>query len=283
MTVVEKVIDGLSDNLRLILGVAGVYVIGVQTGYIGGYPATPEVPGWWDLVVLVVLGVSVVGFIVGSKLAELMPDPPGHYIVALDDTTGEGRGVWELNDAAWDNLDVPEGTLYPWKDSPEDSYEVRLYNPDTNAAVGNWEEAAPSSALLGESETSEVRDKIMELRTQYQQDAQYARAIRRRFSGILRRLDSRRARDQNAALEGHLTPSFDDESIDDVIQEAIPDEAKPAHMVDNDDDDGGDSGAAEGQGQENGEFVGFDGLDGLDGEALEPSGALLNDGGEIDE
>lgn len=274
MTLTESVVEGVSDNFRALVVVVGGFVAGVESGVIeGGYPSIPSLPGWWQLGALVVASVTVVGWIVGSKLADLLPDPPGHMIVALDATTDENLGVWELNDEAWEQLEVKEGTLYPWTDSPLDTYEARIYNETTNVAVANWREAAPASAFLGETDESEVRTLISELRDQYETDGRYARAIRRRFPSILRRLDARRAQDQNAALEGHLSPSFGEETIDDVIHDEVPPEALPSYMTG--DQEGGDDDGD----QEGGEFVGLDLLDG--DEALEPAGPLANDGGEI--
>jgi hypothetical protein len=104
------------------------------------------------------------------------------------------------------------------------------------------------------------------LRDIYEEDARHARALRRLIPSILRRLDARRAADQNAALETHLSPSFGEESIDDVITDELPRDAIPDHLAP--DDEQGDGG----------DVVGFDLLDD-DDEALDPVGPVANDGG----
>jgi len=273
MTLRESLVNAVSDNLKVLLAVGGGYVALVESGMIEtGYPSIPSLPDWWQLGALAAGSTLIVAYYVGDKVADLLPDPPGHLIVALDETTDQGLGVWELNDEAWERLKVHEGTLYPWTDSPLDTCEARIYNPETNTAVANWREAAPASRVLGETEESAVRALVSELRDQYEDDARHARALRRRIPSILRRLDARRAADQNAALEGHLSPSFGDETIDDVIQDELPPESLPAHLAP--DDDG------EGEGdrlEDDGETFGLELLE--DGEALEPQGPVANDGG----
>jgi hypothetical protein len=275
MTARESLINLVSDNLRTIIAVGGGYVLAVETDVIdAGYPSVPSLPGWWTLGAMAFLGTLLVAWMVGDKIADLLPDPPGHIIVALDETTDMGLGAWELNDQAWEELDVHEGTLYPWTDSPLDTYEARIYNPEANAAVANWREAAPASKVLGETEESAVRAMVSELREQYEEDARHARALRRRIPSILRRLDARRATDQNAALEPHLSPSFGDETIDDVIAEELPPESLPLHLAP--DDDGTDDDL----GEDNDEVFSLDLLD--DDEALEPTGPLANNGGRVE-
>ena len=272
MTLRESLVNGLFDNLKTLIAVGGGYVALVEMDVIeAGYPSIPSLPEWSGLAVLAVGATLAVAFFVGDKIADLLPDPPGHLIVALDETTDHGLGVWELNDEAWERLEVHEGTLYPWTESPYDTYEARIYNPETNAAVANWREAAPASRVLGETEESAVRALVSDLREQYEEDARHARALRRRIPSILRRLDARRAADQNAALEGHLSPSFGDETIDDVIADELPPETLPAHLAP--DDDGTDSEEI----NDDGAIATFDLLE--DGEALEPTGPVANDGG----
>ncbi|QZX99795.1 hypothetical protein [Halobaculum rubrum] len=276
MTARESLINLVSDNLRTIIAVGGGYVLAVEMDVIdAGYPSVPSLPGWWTLGALAFLGTLLVAWMVGDKIADLLPDPPGHIIVALDETTDMGLGAWELNDRAWEELDVHEGTLYPWTDSPLDTYEARIYNPEANAAVANWREAAPASRVLGETEESAVRAMVGELRDQYEEDARHARALRRRIPSILRRLDARRATDQNAALEPHLSPSFGDETIDDVIAEELPAESLPSHLAPDDDGTGDDL-----DDDENGEMFSLDLLE--DDEALEPTGSIANDGGRVE-
>ncbi|WP_345530653.1 hypothetical protein, partial [Actinoplanes utahensis] len=99
--------DAVSDNLRTLIAVGGGYVLAVETAIIdAGYPALPSLPEWWGIGALAGIGVVVVSWFVGDKLADLLPDPPGHFIVALDETTDIGLGVWELNDQAWEELEV---------------------------------------------------------------------------------------------------------------------------------------------------------------------------------
>jgi len=280
MSLVGKLIDALSENLKVLLVVAGLYIVAVETGYIGGYPSIPELPGWWDLLALVVGAVVVVGYVVGSKLAALLPDPPGHFLVAQEAHDAAGGEIWELNDEAWQQLNVVEGDLFAWERAPWDVFEVRRYNPDTNTAVANWKGTDPGSELSNKTDPDIVMDQIRELRNSHEQEARYGRWIRQSLPSLLRYLDKRRAKKMNATLDKTISPTWDEDStIDDLIEERVPEDALPDYFENDGDDDRADRPEPSGD-----DFAGFEILDGTD--ALDAtadmdgaSDPLLNDGG----
>lgn len=283
MSLIGKLIDAASENLKTLLVVGGLYVLAVETGYVGGYPAVPELPGWWDLLALVGGSVAVVGYIVGSKLAELLPDPPGHYLVAQEGHEEQGGEIWELNDEAWQELNVVEGELFSWDGVPWDVFEVRRYNQKTNTAVANWKGTQPASELSNKTDTDIVMQQIRELRNDHEQEARYGKWLRQSLPSLLRYLDKHRAKNLNATLDKTLSPTWNGDgqkSIDDLIEDRVPEEALPDYFQDRGGDDGRDDRADEG-----GEFAGFEILD--NSEALDATADLdgvddplmMNDGG----
>ncbi|WP_435145637.1 hypothetical protein [Halobaculum sp. P14] len=275
MTLTESLVDAVSDNLRTLIVVAVGYVAAVEMELVSmGYPELPSLPGWWQLVVLAAIAVAVVGWIVGSKLAELLPDPVGTILVAQEAHDATGGAIYELNDEAWQQLEVVDGELYPWSASPHDVYECRRFNPDTWTAVANWKGTKPASELSSQTDRDEIMRQIRELREEHEQEARYGRMVRQSLPSLLRALDKRRAQAMNAALEDTVSPTWDDKPIDEMIADRVPDRALPDYMRDDEDStDDADE-----------ELVSIDLLD--DEEAFDPAseidGAtdpLRNDGG----
>jgi hypothetical protein len=92
--------------------------------------------------------------------------------------------------------------------------------------------------------------------------AREGRHIRQHLSGIVREIDRERMQAQNAALEPHITPSFGERSLDEILESQLPNDLRPERLKDRDRGDEQDT-AVETEG-----FVGFDILD--DSESIEP-------------
>jgi len=229
-------IEWIKENFRTLLLIGLGYWVAVEIGVLEPI----EAPEWWPLAALAIGAVLVVGWIVGGKIADLLPDPVGTFVVAMEAHDAQGGAIYELNEEAWEGLRVVEGELFAWQASPHDVYECREFRPDDLTAVANWKGTKTASELSKPVEREEVMHQIQTLRTQHEQEARYGEAIRAALPALLRQLDKWRAKDLNAALEGHITPSLGERSIDDMIGERLPDEVLPNYLQEEspEDDDG---------------------------------------------
>jgi len=215
MSLRETVTEGIFNNLRTLIVVAVAYVVLADQGYAPPLSA-PNIPEWWPFPVVIACGAGAVAWVVGGKIAELVPEPDGHYVIAQEGGDEQGGAVWELNDAAWEQMGIVQGELYPWTGSPKDAHEVRIYNDDTNTSVANWrgtESAKVASELLAQPTVKEAMENIRELRDEYERAAREGDYIKRNIGGMLRKLDKRRAKDYNAALQGVVAPSLHEGQI----------------------------------------------------------------------
>jgi len=279
MSLRESIAEGIFGNLKTIIAVGALYLVAADQGY-APPPSTltangPILPDWWQLPVVVAGSAGAVAWVVGGKIAELLPDPSGHYVVAQEGGDEQGGEVWKLNDTAWEQMDVVDGTLYPWSGSPEDAHEVRIYNPDTNASVANWRGTKVASELLAEPTPADAMENIRELRDEYERSAREGEYVKRNLGGILRKVDKQRAKDYNAALQDHVAPSLNDgDSYEELVQKSLPAELLPDHMTGDDRTDGPDP-------SEHGTEMDFAVLE--DGEEIDPlpdyGEAAATDGG----
>lgn len=242
MSLIETLVESVSENLKTLLIVGGAYVAAVEAGVEGlGYPAVPAAPGWAPLGAVLVGAVVVVGWVVGGKLADLLPEPRGKFIIAQEAGDGSGGEVWELNEEAWAKLHVKKGELFPWSGSPYEVYECWRFNPDTMTAVANWRGEKPASELLSTSSREEIQRQIREDLRAEQRESRYYKAVRQALPSIVRKLDKRRMKGLDATLEGHISQSFGDApGIDEIIKERVPEEALPDYMTDDPDEEGDD-------------------------------------------
>jgi len=149
-------------------------------------------------------------------------------VIAQEGGDEQGGAVWELNDPAWEQMDVVDGTLYPWSGSPEKAHEVRIYNDETNTSVANWRGTKVASELLAEPTPEEAMSNIRELRDEYERAAREGDYIKRNLGGILRKVDKQRAKDYNAALQQHVAPSLHEgDSYEELISKSLPGGTRP--------------------------------------------------------
>ena len=261
MSLLETVTEAVSDNLRTLLVVGAGYGVAVHQGY-AAVPGVPQLPEWWQLPVAVVVSASFVGWVIGGKIPQLLPDPNGHFVVAQEGGDEQGGEIWELNNQAWEEMNVVDGTLFPWTGSSESAHEVRIYNPNTNTSVANWRGTKVASELLAEPTVEEAMSNIRELRDEYERAAREGDYIKRNLGGILRKVDKQRAKDYNAALQQKVAPSLHEgDSYEELIDQSLPEELVPDHMTN-------DPSEKEDPFEEEGSDMDFAVLE--DGEAIDP-------------
>ncbi|QKY20602.1 hypothetical protein B4589_009510 [Halolamina sp. CBA1230] len=265
MSLRDTITEGIFDNLRTLIIVGVAYVVLANQGYAPPLTA-PNIPAWWPFPVVIAGGAGLVAWVVGGKIADLVPSPDGHYVIAQEGGDEQGGEVWELNDAAWEQMNIVRGELYSWTKSPKDAHEVRIYNDSTNTSVANWrgtESAKVASEMLAQPTVKEAMENIRELRDEYERAAREGDYIKRNIGGMLRKLDKRRAKDYNAALQGVVAPSLNEgDSYEEIIDDILPDDVKPDHLTTDADSEESDPT------EEHGSEMGFAVLE--DGEEIDP-------------
>lgn len=254
----------VTDNfLYLVLIVVG-YLLLAGAGVIEPIEIPElELPPWYELVGLGVLVAALLGMFVGSKIIDLLPDPPRVYLVELTERE-QGNAVWRLTPDAFEALTVEGGRLYQWEETKHPVYECVTFDPDENYAIGTWRESVPASEIIGKSDVRDAIDQISDVRDGMEQEARWGHKVRRRITSIIRAIDRERAFDQNAAVEGHVAPNIGDgRSADEIILEQLG-ELAPDFMKESQDE------VADA----------WEWVEDMDEEALEP---VEPDGGVIDE
>jgi hypothetical protein len=252
-----SLVDLVSDNLRfLVIGGIGYY-LAVQQGYV----TAPDLPDSTGLVVLALLALGVAGYVAAGRIEALQDEDEHDFdnvLVCMEGNSVVGGEFWNLPDEVFDDLSVvstPDhpapGTLMPWQTSSVDVWECYTYEPSTNTAVAGWVQSPTATQYRGGESVSRALDFIGEVRTEYEMSHAKYQSLTNQLRGVVRKLDRRRARDQNAMLDPMLTPSFEDgegTTVSEVLDEMIEDD----HLPDDDSDD---------QPADSGEFVRMDILD----------------------
>jgi hypothetical protein len=225
---VNAVEDIIRENFKFIVVLLGGYIAAAEYGIIS-YPELPE--GTW---VIVTGGLAAVatGFIAAKKIDGLLPDPEGIFIVEFESSDDTGGSVWELSPDQFDAMEITNGSLFPWPGTSKQVYEVKEYRPEENVAVANWRESVAGSELAGDKRVPDVFASIEELRSEFEPEARKYRLLQRRIRKVTRKLDRRRLRDQEALLDEHTTPAFDDDgaTVSGILREELPDELLPDSM-----------------------------------------------------
>jgi len=262
---VDGVLAIVRENLFLLVGLGlGAYAV-VSFGYVDVPEFEP--PDGTAVIATGAVAAAVGGYIAAGKIAALLPDPEGVYLVAFQASDEQGGAVYELSEDQFAALDVRNGTLFQWPTAKR-VYECRSYDPEANVAVANWRESVAGSQLAGDASVVEAFASIEELRREFEPESRKYRHLQRRIRGIVRKLDERRLEDQQAILDETLAPEFgnDDATVSAVLREELPDELLPESMT-GETMETVDRELAERNG-DGGDHVGFELLD--DGEALEP-------------
>ncbi|MCU4716812.1 hypothetical protein [Halapricum hydrolyticum] len=198
--------------------------------YATGNLPSVGIPSWWPAAGVAAAAAYFGGKRAAKSILELVPEKDGILLVEFQADDPGGGAIYELSEEAFEDMWIAGGDLYQWDNSPRRVYEVREYDPELNWAVGNWREAPPGSALASHATVDDALAAIRELREDLEPDAAEARELRRRIRGIIRELDKERAEAQQAILDDHLAPDLGgSRSIDEIVDEHIPDEIHPAN------------------------------------------------------
>jgi len=221
-----SVIDSIEDRSDQIIGVAALYIAAAS---LTEYPYPWEIEGA-GLVATAAVGALAVGYVVGGKIEDLLPDDEGIYIVAFEAHDDTGGSIYEVSEDKFDAAEVVAGTLFEWPVAKR-VFECKEYRPEDDVIVGNWRESVASSQLAGNHSVADIYDDIHEIRTDLEPSTQRARALQRNIRSILRDLDRRRLESQQEVLDPTTNPSFNGEStVSEVIEEHMPNELIPESM-----------------------------------------------------
>jgi hypothetical protein len=210
------------EHSRLLIIIGAIGLLLSMLGIIN-----PSLPDWWLLVPIMVVAAGIAGYFGAAKVYELIPDREGILLISFTTTDGSGGEIWEIYEDDWEEMDV-EGSLYQWDESPRRVYECRSYNPDENWAIGNWRESKPASVLAEERTVEDAYGAIRELRQDLEPAVAEARELRRRYRGILRKLDQERIKARARQLdEATLDKGLDTTTITDAVDEHLPEELHP--------------------------------------------------------
>ena len=220
-------LDSARERPILAGGLVLLFIGGAERGV---YPYPWEIDGA-GVAVTAAVAIAIGGYAAGGYVVDLLPDEEGIHLVAFDSSDDAGGAVYELSEDQFADMDVYAGSLFEWPVSKR-VYEVREYRPDDNVAVANWRESVAGSELAGDVQVVDALEAIGELRDEFEPEARKARRLQRRLRSIVRKLDRRRLKDQEAILDPSLTPSFDDEgaTVSAVLDEELPDDLKPESM-----------------------------------------------------
>ena len=229
----SRLTDLINDHLKFLVGAGAL--LAAYFEFQAGWPQV-DLPPWANLVGMALALAVLGGYVVGAKIWAILPDQHGIYLACIEGDNPDKLEIWELSEDQWEDLEVADGTLNELREAKHRAYECVSYDKEANEASATWRKSKENSELIGQTDVTDALDEIAELRGDYEKEVRWGNAIRRRISSIIRILDRRRAKDQNRALEGHLNPSLDGATVEDVITDALGDLA-PDHLTDDETDE----------------------------------------------
>lgn len=255
--------DWVRENTRTLAALAVLYVAYVEFG--GG--SYPEVPEWAPLVAGAAVAAGFVALATSGYVERLLPEDRGVFIQQVNAYDTEALRVWELSEDKFADLAVVNGPLNPLSENKHESYEVFAYDESQNLAVGTWRKSRPASQIVGHNNVDDALTVVRELRDYFEPEARKGHFIRQNVSGIVRSLDAARLENQTRMLEDDLAPSFGEVTIDEVIQEQMPEHLLPSRLQNDRVADivNGENGNGDLE-----EFGEFEIVEEFDGDALEP-------------
>jgi hypothetical protein len=226
-TIKDYLGETIRDNLAFV-------TIGGIVAYFGGsyfdlIPSIPTIPLW----VQAAGTFAVIGAIAGWAAYQASdPDEDKEWIdlYEVDSSNSDILEHHQLSPELWDRMEV-FGDLHHHAESQ--SYECLHYDEDRNVALATWRGMVPESVLISREQ------EIEQLRHENETEVRKYRAVRASLPSIVRRLDKRRARRQNELREQHVATDLGDASIDEVIEQALPEDVRDLedHMSSSDDHD----------------------------------------------
>src|SRR6056297_2777042 len=158
------------------VGLAVVVTLGLLWYF--GLPDLPSFPREPRLFAMGALAAIAGGYAPAMKIVDYLYSPDGTYLVDID-ARDNGFALYRLSPEKWERLTVETGELYRLKTSA-DAYACRQYWPDYDVCIGTWRGSASDLELL------EERERIDEIRTTLEQQAQEGLTIRMKMGSIVR-------------------------------------------------------------------------------------------------
>lgn len=215
--------DLVRENFKTLLGIgAGVWLLS-RVGVISlpnlGIPLWARVVGTFGVL-------AAGGGVVLAKLYFDDQEPDWSRIVEVNIDDPHTPRISKVTDAVLADLTVVGGRLR----SPQGSsiYVCRWWNRDAEDPVAHctWRDLPDDAELLG-VKPSAIEDEIVALRDTYEDTHGRHKWVLDHLWMVIRRLDFRRSKRQNAVLEDHTAPSMEDETISEAVGDIIPDELQP--------------------------------------------------------
>jgi hypothetical protein len=192
-----SVIDSLRDNSRDVLALLGV---ALALLYISDV-SIPTLPGFAPLVAIGVLVCSAGAWYAADQIEDLVPEETGTLILSLPAEGSEGFAIHELNDPAWDDLDVEgNGSLTEIPDSTEALYLAESYDPETNTARATWLAGATPAELRT------YRSALPYVKTTLSKQSDLFWSLRGMFRELVRDVSQSIVREQIVASEETTLP-----------------------------------------------------------------------------
>src|SRR6056297_2277368 len=193
------------------VGLAVVVTLGLLWYF--GLPDLPHVPREPRLFVMGALAAIAGGYAPAMKIVDYLYSPDSTYLVDID-SRDNGFALYELTPEKWEHLEVEKGELYRLKTAGE-AYACRQYWPDYDTCLGTWRGSASDLELLQE------RERIDEIRSVLEEQAQEGLTIRTRMGSIVRTA----VRDIINDLIGQYERAaiHQGEKIDNAVQNAMSD------------------------------------------------------------
>lgn len=135
---------------------------------------------------------------------------------------GDGIELWTFSPDAWADVEVTEGELYQ-REAIAEVYEAYDFDRETMEVKGTWRGSCSPLELTAE------RENIAEIRETLEKRAQRGISLRMRLSGIVRKALDDILNDMMGEMEE--TSIYHGESIEQAVNQALPETADPQELV----------------------------------------------------
>lgn len=227
----ERIASGgyqlLRENFRVLVVLSVFSYLAVLAGLVDAPNIGFEVPMW--VRVLGVFGAlaAVGGHWVGSKILSQV-EPDWNYIAEVSiDNEETSVKVTKVTDAVLDDFEVVGGKLGRVPNR-SNWYYCRTWNhdPEDPTAEATWTKVPSDTDLLG-TDPTDIEEEVRDVRESYESRIWKADRLTTHLPMVARRMHSTKAEELNAALEGHLLPDLGSGTIDNVIDDVVPEDLQP--------------------------------------------------------
>jgi hypothetical protein len=204
--------------------IGAVHITSLTWGQITNPPLQVKVG-----IVFVVLG-GLIGYVAMSTWYEA-PTPDWNLIVQINTNAGSLINIKKATDAVIRDLadNMHHGDL--GHVTGTSIFYCYWWNKDPESPVGmsSWAKVPDDAELLG-STPSMVLDEIHQMRESYETTIHKADRVRHYFPIIIRETVSHRLAEIEAAIEGHTAPELGGRTINESIDDNVPDELQPENV-----------------------------------------------------